>query len=169
MEKLITRRSSYFYFLFLLLILILMQADLFGQGVTTSAMNGLVTDENGKALEGANIVVVHEPSGTRYGAAARDNGQFNIPNMKIGGPYTVTASFIGYVEKSEKGVYLSLGQEYRIDFKLVEEAVAGEEVLVTAEMDEVFNSGRTGAATYIDPDHQTKYPRSYQAGSQKRW
>jgi len=158
MEKLITRRSPYFYFLFLLLILILMQVDLFGQGVTTSAMNGLVTDENGKALEGANIVVVHEPSGTRYGAAARNNGQFNIPNMKIGGPYTVTASFIGYVEKSEKGVYLSLGQEYRIDFKLVEEAVAGEEVLVTAEMDEVFNSGRTGAATYIDPDQIVDMP-----------
>ena len=149
MVRSITKRSSCFYFFFLLFILIFIQGNLFAQGVTTSAMNGLVTDENGKALQGANIVVIHEPSGTHYGAATRDNGQFNIPNMKIGGPYTVTASFIGYVEKSEKGVYLSLGQEYRIDFKLVEEAVAGEEVLVTAEMDEVFNSGRTGAARVL--------------------
>ncbi len=128
------------------------------QGVTTAALTGLVLNEAGTALEGCNIVAVHEPSGTRYGAASRENGQFNIPNMKIGGPYTLTITHVGFVERTEKNVYLRLGQELRIDFQLVEEAVAGEEVLVTAEMDEVFNSGRTGAATYINPDQVVALP-----------
>jgi len=128
------------------------------QGVTTSSLNGLVTDEKGEPLEGANVVAVHVPSGTRYGAATRENGQYNIPNMRIGGPYTVTVTYIGYQEKSESNVFLRLGQATRIDFELAEEAIAGKEVLVTAEMDEVLNSSRTGAATYINSEQVTQLP-----------
>ena len=77
-------------------ILLLVGSSLFAQGVTTAGLNGIVTDDKGEALPGANVVAVHEPTGTHYGAAARTSGAFNLPNMKIGGPYTVTTSFIGH-------------------------------------------------------------------------
>ncbi|HYQ86339.1 MAG TPA: carboxypeptidase regulatory-like domain-containing protein [Bacteroidota bacterium] len=131
---------------------------MFGQGVTTSSMTGLVTTDQGEPLPGANVIAVHEPTGTKYGAPTRVNGQFDIQNMRIGGPYTVTVSHIGYKTESQKDLYLRLGQATRIDFKLVEEAIQGKEVVITAENDPVLNPGRTGAATFINPDQVSELP-----------
>jgi len=142
----------------LLLLSALLSRSLFAQGVTTASLNGVVTSEKGDPLPGANVIVVHEPTGTRYGVASRGTGAYNIPNMKIGGPYTVTASLIGYKGENKRDVYLSLGQEARVDFRLVEEAIQGQEVVVTAEVDPVLNSGRTGAATYVDRDAVRELP-----------
>jgi hypothetical protein len=128
------------------------------QGITTASISGIVTDENGTPLVGANVVAEHLPSGTRYGASTRNNGQYNIYNMRIGGPYKITASYIGYREKVVQDIYLNLGQDSDVDFVLAEEAVAGEEVTVVEEVDDVLNSGRTGAATYIDREQVAQLP-----------
>jgi hypothetical protein len=144
--------------LLLLGMLLFLSSSVQAQGVTTAALGGIVTDNKGQPLPGANVVAVHEPSGTRYGAASRASGAFNILNMKVGGPYTVTTSLIGYKKQEEKEVYLSLGQTVRINFKLPEEAIALEEVQVTAERDEVLNSDRTGAATYIKAEQVVQLP-----------
>ncbi|MBI4418171.1 MAG: TonB-dependent receptor [Ignavibacteriales bacterium] len=133
-------------------------STLFAQGVTTASITGIVTTTQGQPLEAANVVAVHEPSGTVYGAASRSNGQFNLPNLRVGGPYTVTASYLGYRKESRGDIYLSLNQESRISFSLVEEALTAEEVVVTAELDEVMNSGRTGAATFIGVTQVTELP-----------
>jgi len=128
------------------------------QGVTTSSLSGIVLDKENTPLPGANVIAVHIPSGTQYGASTRNNGQFNLPNMKIGGPYTVTVSFVGYTKEVKGDIFLNLGQQLRLDFQLSEEAVVGEEVLVTAERNEIFNSNRTGAETFIKPKDVTMLP-----------
>ena len=145
-------------FVLCFLVFLSMPDSTFSQGVTTAALSGIVTSNTGEPLVGANVVAVHQPSGTQYGASTRANGQFNILNMRIGGPYTVTASYLGYKKESQPDVYLSLGQDFRVDFKLVEEAVIGKEVLITAEVDEVLNSSRTGAATNINPSQVAELP-----------
>lgn len=122
-----------------------------GQGVTTSSINGIVQDAEGNALPGANVLAVHVPSGTQYGAAARNNGQFNVRNMRVGGPYTISVSFVGFKKESQENINLSLGQDLRLDFKLEVQAVEGEEVIVTAQVDDIFNANRTGAETFINP------------------
>ena len=131
---------------------------IYAQGVTTASVTGIVMSDQGEPLPGANVIAVHEPTGTRYGAPTRENGQFNIPNMRIGGPYSLTVSHVGYKQESKENIYLGLGQDSRIDFRLVEEAVIGKEVVVTAEVDKVLNSGRTGAATYLSPDEVAELP-----------
>ena len=78
---------------------------LYSQGLTTAGMKGIVTDDKGEALEGANVVAVHDPSGTRYGAAVRDGGFFDIQNMKIGGPYTLSVSFVGFRSFEQKDIF----------------------------------------------------------------
>lgn len=138
--------------------LLFLAGHLFGQGVTTGAMNGNVTDDQGKPLPGANVIAVHEPTGTQYGTAVRTGGAFNIPNMRIGGPYTVTVSFVGYKAQKNENVFIGLGQNLRLDFRLPEEAIPVSGVQVTAEQDEVLNSGRTGAATYIKSDQVAELP-----------
>ncbi len=126
-------------------------ALLHGQGVTTAAMSGVVADQNGAPLADANVVAVHVPSGTQYRAVTRAGGTYNVPNMRVGGPYRVTATRIGYRSHTEADVFLSLGQDLRVDFRLEAQAVELASVVATAERDEVLNPGRTGAATFIDP------------------
>jgi len=127
-------------------------ALLHGQGVTTAAMSGVVADQNGSPLADANVVAVHVPSGTQYRAVTRAGGAYNVPNMRVGGPYRVTATRIGYRSHTEADVFLSLGQDLSVDFRLEAQAVELEPVVATAGRDEVLNPGRTGAATFIDPN-----------------
>src|SRR5438874_7256160 len=124
---------------------------LWGQGVTTAAMSGVVVAQDGTPLADATIVAVHVPSGTQYRAVTRAGGAYNAPNMRVGGPYRVTATRIGYRSHTEADVFLSLGQDLRVDFRLEAQAVELAPVVATAERDEVLNPGRTGAATFIDP------------------
>ncbi len=128
------------------------------QGVTTSAINGFITDDGGTPLSDAIVVAVHVPSGTEYRTAARTGGAFNLLNMRIGGPYRVTATMIGYQPKSQENVELRLGETLRLDLALTAQAVELEEIAVTAERDLVLDAGRTGAATYITPQQVEVLP-----------
>jgi len=144
---------------FMLIVLVIaVPTMILAQGVTKSAINGMITDDKGEPLVGANVVAVHEPSGTSYGAAVRDGGFFDIPNMRVGGPYIVTVTFVGYQEQKEENVYLRLGQTARLDFSLAETALTTETIEVVAEQDEVLNSDRTGAATFINPEAVAQMP-----------
>ena len=62
----------------------------FAQGVTTSAIDGVVKDDQGGVLPGASVVAIHVPSGTRYETVTQTDGRFTIPGMRVGGPYTIT-------------------------------------------------------------------------------
>ena len=133
-------------------------ATLLGQGVTTAAVSGTVSGQDGAPLTEANVVAVHVPSGTAYRAVARAGGAYNIPNMRVGGPYRVTASRIGYKAHTEENLFLSLGQDLKVDFRLQGQAIQLEAVEAAAERDEVLNAGRTGAATFIDPNKVALLP-----------
>ena len=110
----------------LFLALALTSVGLMAQGVTTAAMNGKVTDNAGNALPGANIVATHVPSGTIYGTTSRENGDYNLPGMRVGGPYTLAVSFVGFGKKEYKDIYLQLSQNLRHDVRMAEEAVVRE-------------------------------------------
>lgn len=124
-------------------------AGLFAQGVTTSTMSGTVKDQKGGAVPGANIVATHEPSGTTYGSVSLADGRFSIPNMRVGGPYKVRISFVGYGEQVFNDVYLKLGETYVINATLAEEGTQLEEIVVSGTQDKIMNSDRNGAITSI--------------------
>ena len=63
---------------------------------TTSKISGTITESTGAALFGANIVALHTPTGTLSGTTAQDNGRYTLANLRIGGPYTITISYIGF-------------------------------------------------------------------------
>ena len=56
-------------------------------------------------LPGANIIAVHQSSGSQYGTSTRLDGKYNINGMRVGGPYTITVSFVGYNNQAIEGVY----------------------------------------------------------------
>ena len=133
-------------------------SGLFGQGVTTAGLSGSVTDQDRNALVGADVVAVYTPTGAQYGASTRSSGAYTILNMKIGGPYKVTVSYIGFKSQSVENVSLSLGTTERMSFQLAQEAIALAGVEVTAEMDDVMNGDRTGAATFISAEQVVQLP-----------
>ena len=82
------------------------------QGVTTGTIDGVITDSNNKSLPGATVLALHVPSGSQYGTATRPDGRYTIPNVRVGGPYTITVSFIGYQENKISEIYVSLGRAF---------------------------------------------------------
>ena len=116
---------------------------------TTSEIQGLVSD--GKAgLPGVNVVAIHLPTGTKYGTSTRIDGRYNLPNLKIGGPYTITVSFIGFKSETENDVTLLLGQSHKSNFVLKEATTTLQEVVVTSGHNKVFNESRNGSQEIIN-------------------
>jgi hypothetical protein len=128
------------------------------QGVTTSGISGTVTEANGQPLPGANVVATHLPSGTRYGAVSNLEGKYSIPGMRVGGPYRLSVSFIGFATQDVEGIVLSLGVFSNVNVTLVEDGQQLSEVLVTASPNSLFSNERTGANTSIDNRTISKLP-----------
>ncbi len=128
--------------------LVLPVAYAHAQGVTSGSIAGTVIDPQNAAVPGATVVAVHEPSGSRYEGVSRGDGRFTILGMRVGGPYTVTASLSGFQPKPVRDVIVNLGVATDLSLSLSNVAVS-EEVTVTAESSEVFSSARTGAATTV--------------------
>jgi Carboxypeptidase regulatory-like domain len=119
------------------------------QGVTTAAIAGIVSDSSGAPLEGARVVAVHVPSGTDYAAVTRADGRFTIPGMRVGGPYRVNVTVLGYRREVQDQIQLTLGGTADLRFVLARASVELEPVTVTAASNPVFSAERTGAATTI--------------------
>jgi hypothetical protein len=127
----------------------LVNAQLFAQGVTTSSLAGSVADQAGQTLPGANVVATHEPSGTQYGTSVNPNGRYTIQNMRVGGPYKVSITFVGYETQTLENIYLKLGETFSLDVKLREEGTQLGEIVVSGVQDRLINSERSGAVTSI--------------------
>jgi hypothetical protein len=138
------------YAIRLLLLMSLLSTAMFAQGVTTAAINGTVHDNNGQPLPGVIVMAIHQPSGTKYGVSTREDGRYNLPNLRVGGPYVVTVSILGFSKQERSGINLQLSQTLRQDFRLTPQDVQLEAVEVSAEKSTILNEARTGAATAID-------------------
>jgi hypothetical protein len=127
--------------------LVLLSAFALKAQITTSSLTGIVTDTKGETLVGASVVATHTPSGTTYGTATRTDGRYTIPGMRVGGPYTVKISFVGYKEQVFNDVYLNLGVATDLKASLVDESTELAEIVVSGIRNDIFSSDRTGAAT----------------------
>lgn len=126
--------------------------------VTTATLTGVVLDDSGTPLIGANVVAIHEPSGTQYGTTTREGGRYTIPNLRVGGPYTIQSSYIGFDGQKEENIFLSLAQKLKLDFGMQSGAVELSGVEVIAKSDPILNSERTGAETNIGSQQITRLP-----------
>jgi hypothetical protein len=125
--------------------------------VTTSSMSGRVTDEEGPVI-GATVVATHVPSGTTYGTVTNTEGRFSLNGMRVGGPYKVEISYIGYGKFVAENITLSLGETYALNVELREEAVTLGEVVVSAQRTR-FSSEKTGASTNVSTSQIENMPK----------
>jgi len=117
--------------------------------VTTSKIEGIVKDKNGP-LAGAEIRVTHLPTGTVAGTVSRLNGTFTLANLRVGGPYRMEVTYMGYKPVVIDDIYLELGKTYNVEVVLVEDTQTLDQVVINATKNPTFNTDRTGAETNIN-------------------
>lgn len=126
---------------------IVMAAPAFAQN-TTSAVAGKVLNADGKPVGGATVVVVHAASGTSSNVLTDTEGRYVVRGLRVGVPYTVTATKDGKSEKRE-GVLLQLAETSVLDLRIGAEANALGTVTVTAASAGLLDSSSMGAGTRL--------------------
>lgn len=117
--------------------------------ITTSGLSGTISDEKGGALIGTTVVAVHIPSGTQYGSTTDFKGHYRIANMRVGGPYELTVSYLGYNTVKVTDIQLSLGETAILNLTLKESDIALQEVEIVASRFSNMSSDQAGATTNI--------------------
>ncbi len=92
----------------LTVLLVFLSVSSFAQE-TVSSLSGVIKDEKGALIPGATIQLLHVPTGAITKTQTNKNGIFNITNLKPGGPYTVSITFVGFKEEKADDVNLNLG------------------------------------------------------------
>lgn len=99
---------------------------------TSGTLSGQALDAKGTALPGVTITAIHEPSGTKYALSTDKDGHYTLNNMRIGGPYMISASLIGMIKDVRENITVRLGGAQQIDFLLQDDAQQLGEVTITA-------------------------------------
>ncbi|MFN0178467.1 MAG: TonB-dependent receptor domain-containing protein [Gemmatimonadales bacterium] len=128
------------------------------QGVTSAAVQGIVTREGGTPVEAAIVWLTNSATGVRQTTSTRTNGRYNLENVPPGGPYTIEVRAIGFERATKSGVTLTLGQRYTSDFELKAQVVTLEEISVIASTNPLINTGRTGAAQILSDTTMGRLP-----------
>jgi hypothetical protein len=133
-------------------------ARLLAQGVTTGAVSGTVTDQNGNPVEGAQIQIRNPRTGHSSGAITRANGQYSIQGVEPDPGYTVTARRIGFEPVTRENRTVSLGQATREDFTLQQQSTVLSTVVTVAEATPVINPSKTGTGTTVGDSALRRLP-----------
>jgi hypothetical protein len=115
---------------------------------TTAAIGGRVTGMDGKPVPGASVSVVHTESGTTSTIFSDADGRYAARGLRVGGPYTISVSKDGKIEKIE-GVFLQLAEAGSVDVKLGSAAALNTVVVTGSSASAVFDSGNKGAGTQL--------------------
>jgi hypothetical protein len=129
----------------------------FGQE-TTSQMLGSVSD-GGTGLGGATVTALHVPTGTKYVTTTRKDGRFNLAGLRVGGPYTLTVSYVGFKTETQENINLSLGQDFTSDFKMTAESKELSSATVSAaRQNKIFNNSHTGSQEIVNRSQLEQLP-----------
>ena len=126
--------------------------------ITTSSLNGKVSDSTGEPVVGAAVIAVHTPSGTQYYAVANAEGRFAINGMRSGGPYSVEVSCLGYQSVTYTDITLQLGEAYSLNAEMPDDTQMLSEAIIISTASSKFTTEKTGAATNINNNQIVSLP-----------
>ena len=109
-------------------------------------------------LAGVTTHATHIPTGTQYTSVTNKNGVYVLPAVRVGGPYTIHASIVGFEMGEEKDVNTQLGLTSNIDFVLIDKATSLKEVVVVGTKSGIFSKEKTGAAQQFGRRELTTIP-----------
>ncbi|MGH9511448.1 MAG: TonB-dependent receptor domain-containing protein [Terriglobales bacterium] len=80
-------------------------------------ISGLVLDQNGRAIVGADIQIVNDVTGVRYPGTTNSEGIYEIPNLPPG-PYRIQVSRVGFKTLIKPDIVLNVQAAVAINFTL---------------------------------------------------
>jgi hypothetical protein len=125
---------------------------------TTSTIVGVVTNAKGETVPGAAVVATHTPSGSTYGSVTNIDGRYTIPNCRVGGPYEIKITFVGFETQKVENVFLKLGEKFAQNATIKESSSTLQEFVVKAGINDPINNKRTGASTNIGNEQLQSLP-----------
>jgi hypothetical protein len=115
---------------------------------TYAAIHGTVTDSSGAVVPNATILVSNYSTGIKTTARADKNGYYIVPQLQVGGPYTVTISASGFQSFVSSGLSLNADDNRDVDAKIrVGSQADSVEVSATAVQVETSNTQLQQVAT----------------------
>lgn len=94
---------------------------------TTAVIQGQVTS-GGSGVAGASVEVINVPSGTRATATTDIDGNFTVPGLRVGGPYTVSVNGEAF---RVTDIFVTAGQPFTLPVEIAAPELEGE-IVVTA-------------------------------------
>jgi outer membrane receptor protein involved in Fe transport len=133
------------------LVVALAAAPAFAQS-TSAGVGGLVTDNGGQPVVGAEVTITHVESGTVSRATTDASGRYNARGLRVGGPYQVTITKSGSGTKTEDNVFLTLNQVNTVNAALTGDLTTLETVTAVGFTggSEVFSATKMGSGTSVD-------------------
>ena len=116
---------------------------------TTANIAGQVTDQDGTPLSGATIEIIHQPTGTTRFTDTLTGGRFQAQNLRVGGPYRVTAYQDGYEPQTIEDVFLRLGETETLNFQVLDTSELDRLVVTGQVMSAIFQPDNMGMGTTI--------------------
>lgn len=114
----------------LLLLCCFTHSQLFAQ-TTQASITGVVSDETKQLIPGASVLVRNESTGFSSRTVTNTKGEFSLKELPLGGPYTITVSFVGYSEQKRTGYSLNQGDLVRVNIEMRSSTVSMNEITVT--------------------------------------
>ncbi|MEO6947989.1 MAG: TonB-dependent receptor [Ginsengibacter sp.] len=125
--------------------------------VTTATLSGVVKAQDGTPLSGATVKIVFADAGINRIFLSKSDGSFVVPNLRVGGPYSVTATFTGYNAATQSNIFLELGRNTEVNLEMETSAVSLSDVTITAKS-KIFDNQRTGASLNISSSELRQLP-----------
>ena len=127
-------------------------SDAQAQDYTSGTLGGTVTDEAGKPVAGAHVVVKSNAQGITREATTDAKGAFRFPLVPIGG-YSVTISASGYNTTTDDSVTVVLGSESNFGFTMQH---SEQVIIVRAKAKPKLDFAATTTGTVVDVETLTK-------------
>ena len=121
-------------------------------------INGVVTDQGGAAIPGAQVQITEDATGVIHTSVSSSAGDYSFPDLPLG-LYTVSATSSGFETLKVEKVQVSAGTTYSLPIKL---AVASQATTV-----EVNAAGVAIDTTSTVADHG--YSHHYDSGHPDEW
>jgi len=142
-----------------------------GQGETTSAIVGAVTDATNAVVPGATVTITNRDTGLKRSVRTDEAGRFNFPQLKPG-PYSVKVEAPGFEAQHNDNVISSLGQKQSVDFTL--KIARSDEVVEVNSEAPIINSENANTSTTLsapalenlpNPGGDLTYPLQFSPGA----